>query len=87
MGEDARLRKQEIAALRVGVDLGMTLIDTAEMYGDGATETLLGEALTGLRPAPEFEQWLLRMGILRSDGRIGIAGGEAAKFIDFARSA
>ncbi len=49
MGEDARLRKQEIAALRAGVDLGMTLIDTAEMYGDGATETLLGEALQGVR--------------------------------------
>ena len=49
MGEDARLRQQEIAALRAGIDLGMTLIDTAEMYGDGATETLLGEALAGLR--------------------------------------
>src|SRR5471030_319970 len=49
MGEDARLRKQEIAALRAGIDLGMTLIDTAEMYGDGATETLLGEALSGVR--------------------------------------
>jgi diketogulonate reductase-like aldo/keto reductase len=49
MGEDARKRQQEIAALRAGVDLGMTLIDTAEMYGDGATETLLGEALAGLR--------------------------------------
>jgi len=49
MGEDARLRRQEIAALRAGVDLGLTLVDTAEMYGDGATETLLGEALAGLR--------------------------------------
>jgi diketogulonate reductase-like aldo/keto reductase len=49
MGEDARLRKQEIAALRAGIDLGMTLIDTAEMYGDGATETLLGEALLDVR--------------------------------------
>ena len=49
MGEDARLRRQEIAALRGGVALGMTLIDTAEMYGDGATETLVGEALAGLR--------------------------------------
>jgi diketogulonate reductase-like aldo/keto reductase len=49
MGEDARRRKQEIAALRAGVDLGMTLIDTAEMYGDGATETLIGEALQGVR--------------------------------------
>jgi diketogulonate reductase-like aldo/keto reductase len=51
MGEDARLRQQEIAALRRGVELGMTLIDTAEMYGDGATETLLGEALAGHRDA------------------------------------
>jgi diketogulonate reductase-like aldo/keto reductase len=49
LGEDARQRKPEIAALRAGIDLGMTLIDTAEMYGDGATETLLGEALAGLR--------------------------------------
>jgi diketogulonate reductase-like aldo/keto reductase len=49
MGEDPRLRRQEIAALRAGVELGMTVIDTAEMYGDGATETLLGEALAGLR--------------------------------------
>ena len=49
MGEDARLRKQEIAALRAGIELGMTLIDTAEMYGDGAAESLLGEALAGIR--------------------------------------
>lgn len=49
MGEDARLWQQEISAVRAGVELGMTLIDTAEMYGDGATESLLGEALTGLR--------------------------------------
>ncbi len=49
MGEDARRRQQEIRALRAGVDLGMTLIDTAEMYGDGAAEELLGEALAGVR--------------------------------------
>lgn len=49
MGEDARLRQQEISALRAGIEQGMTLIDTAEMYGDGATESLLGEALAGLR--------------------------------------
>jgi len=49
MGEDPRRRAEEIAALRVGVELGLTLIDTAEMYGDGATETLLGEALKGVR--------------------------------------
>lgn len=49
MGEDPGLRATETAALRAGVERGMTLIDTAEMYGDGATETFLGEALAGLR--------------------------------------
>jgi len=49
MGENANRRGQEIAALRAGIDLGMTLIDTAEMYGDGATETLLGETLAEIR--------------------------------------
>lgn len=49
MGERASSRAAEIAALREGVALGMTLIDTAEMYGDGATERLVGEALHGLR--------------------------------------
>jgi len=47
-GERAR-RAEEIAALRLGVELGMTLIDTAEMYGEGKTEELVGEALVGLR--------------------------------------
>jgi diketogulonate reductase-like aldo/keto reductase len=49
MGERASRRSDEIAALREGIALGMTLIDTAEMYGDGATELLVGEALEGLR--------------------------------------
>jgi diketogulonate reductase-like aldo/keto reductase len=49
MGEDRLQRESETAALRAGIDLGMTLIDTAEMYGDGATETFLGEALAGQR--------------------------------------
>jgi diketogulonate reductase-like aldo/keto reductase len=49
MGERNAHRAAEIAALREGVALGMTLIDTAEMYGDGATERLVGEALQGLR--------------------------------------
>lgn len=49
MGEDRNTRADEIAALRAGVEQGMSLIDTAEMYGDGATETLLGNALAGLR--------------------------------------
>lgn len=49
MGEEWLQRATEIAALRTGIDLGMTLIDTAEMYGDGATETFLGAALEGIR--------------------------------------
>ena len=49
MGERAERRSDEIAALRAGVELGMTLVDTAEMYGDGAAETLIGEALCSLR--------------------------------------
>ena len=49
MGEDPRRRTEEIAALRAGIELGLTLIDTAEMYGDGATESLLGEAVQGVR--------------------------------------
>ena len=49
MGEDRGLRAHEIAALRLGVELGMILIDTAEMYGEGKTEELVGEAVAGLR--------------------------------------
>jgi diketogulonate reductase-like aldo/keto reductase len=49
MAEDARRRKDEIAALRAGLDLGMTLIDTAEMYANGAAETLTAEAIAGRR--------------------------------------
>jgi len=49
MGETKRRRSEEIAALQLGVDLGMTLVDTAEMYGDGATEELVGDALAERR--------------------------------------
>lgn len=49
MGDHTETRKQEIAALRHGVDLGMTVIDTAEMYGDGRAELLVGEAVAGMR--------------------------------------
>jgi len=51
MGERRDRRAAEIAALRTGVELGMTLIDTAEMYGEGAAETLIGEALGPMRDA------------------------------------
>ena len=49
MGEDARQAKSEIESLRRGLDLGMSLIDTAEMYGEGSAETLVGEAMSGRR--------------------------------------
>ena len=49
MGEDPSRRQSEIAALRLGLDLGMTLIDTAEMYGEGAAEELVGEAIADRR--------------------------------------
>jgi len=49
MGEDRRRRSEEIAALRLGLDLGMNLIDTAEMYGDGGAEKLVGAAIVDRR--------------------------------------
>jgi diketogulonate reductase-like aldo/keto reductase len=49
MGEDRSKRQAEIAALRLGLDLGMTLIDTAEMYGEGGAEEVVGEAIAGRR--------------------------------------
>lgn len=49
MGERAGARREEAESVRLGVELGLTLVDTAEMYGDGACESFLGEALAGLR--------------------------------------
>ncbi len=49
MGEQPNRRRDEVAAIRLGIELGMTLIDTAEMYGDGGAEEMLGEALRDLR--------------------------------------
>ncbi|GGI75705.1 hypothetical protein GCM10007973_10810 [Polymorphobacter multimanifer] len=49
MAERSDRRVGELAALRAGIDLGMTLVDTAEMYADGAAETLVGEAVAGMR--------------------------------------
>ncbi|WP_327232623.1 aldo/keto reductase [Streptomyces sp. NBC_01317] len=49
MGDDPARRPEEIAALRRGLDLGLTVIDTAEMYGSGAAEELVGEAVRGRR--------------------------------------
>lgn len=49
IAENTSKRSSELEALRLGVQLGMTLIDTAEMYGEGASETLIGEALSNER--------------------------------------
>ncbi|MDW5330617.1 aldo/keto reductase [Plantactinospora sp. KLBMP9567] len=49
LGESPGKRQDEIAALRTGLDLGMTMIDTAEMYGSGSSEELVGAAIAGRR--------------------------------------
>ncbi|MEP0859370.1 aldo/keto reductase [Trichocoleus sp. DQ-U1] len=49
MGENARNRQSEIDALRHGLDLGLTLIDTAEMYGEGGAEEVIAEAIASRR--------------------------------------
>jgi diketogulonate reductase-like aldo/keto reductase len=48
IGDDPERAQGEMAALRLGLDLGLTLIDTAEMYGDGRSERLIGDALAGI---------------------------------------
>jgi diketogulonate reductase-like aldo/keto reductase len=49
MGESKARRADEVQALKLGIDLGMTLIDTAEMYADGKSEEVVGEAIAGCR--------------------------------------
>ena len=49
MGEKAAQKQAEINALRLGLELGMTLIDTAEMYGEGGAEKVVAEAISGCR--------------------------------------
>ncbi|MCU1404181.1 MAG: oxidoreductase [Glaciihabitans sp.] len=49
LGERSSSHAEELAALRTGIELGLTMIDTAEMYGEGAAERLVGEAIGGQR--------------------------------------
>ena len=49
MGENKNSHADEVAALRLGIDLGMTLIDTAEMYGEGGAEKVVADAIDGQR--------------------------------------
>ena len=49
LGDKRAERREEMTTLRMGLDAGATLIDTAEMYGDGRSEQLVGEAIAGRR--------------------------------------
>jgi diketogulonate reductase-like aldo/keto reductase len=49
MGEKKKAHNDEVAALRLGIELGMTLIDTAEMYGEGGAEKVVADAIEGQR--------------------------------------
>ncbi|MCF5105010.1 aldo/keto reductase, partial [Pseudomonas proteolytica] len=49
MGEDPGRRTAQVTALQLGIDEGMTLIDTAEMYGEGGAEEVVGQAIQGRR--------------------------------------
>ncbi|GAA5150891.1 aldo/keto reductase [Microbacterium pseudoresistens] len=49
VGDDPRRRDDEIAAIRAGLDAGLRVVDTAEMYGSGRSEELVGEAIAGRR--------------------------------------
>src|SRR6267378_1337328 len=52
MGESKSARAREVAALRLGIELGMSLIDTAEMYGDGGAEEIVAESINGQPKGP-----------------------------------
>ncbi|WP_340019439.1 aldo/keto reductase [Paenibacillus sp. FSL H3-0457] len=49
MGEKQSSQQEEVRALRSGIELGMTVIDTAEMYAEGGAEVVTGKAISGLR--------------------------------------
>jgi diketogulonate reductase-like aldo/keto reductase len=69
MGEDARRRDEEKRAILAGIDAGMTLIDTAEMYGNGATEHLLGDVLSTRRD----EVFLVSKAYPQNGSRLGLS--------------
>ena len=54
IGDDTKLRDEEIAAIRAGLDAGLSVIDTAEMYGNGRSEELVGEAIKPYQRAKIF---------------------------------
>lgn len=69
MGEDSRRRAGEVNALKLGLDLGMTLIDTAEMYASGGAEEVVAEAIAGRRD----EVFLVSKVLPSNASRAGVA--------------
>lgn len=69
MGEDSRRRAGEVNALKLGLDLGMTLIDTAEMYASGGAEEVVAEAIAGHRD----ELFLVSKVLPSNASRAGVA--------------
>lgn len=69
MGEDRGARKAEVAALQLGLDLGLTLVDTAEMYAEGGAEEVVGEAIAGRRD----EVFLVSKVYPHNASRLGVA--------------
>ncbi|ESY11357.1 MULTISPECIES: aldo/keto reductase [unclassified Mesorhizobium] len=69
MGEDSRRRAGEVNALKLGLDLGMTLIDTAEMYASGGAEEVVAEAIAGRRD----ELFLVSKVLPSNASRTGVA--------------
>jgi diketogulonate reductase-like aldo/keto reductase len=70
LGDRRNRRQQEIATLQLGIDLGLTLIDTAEMYGDGASEELVAEAISGRRESVFLVTKILPTNARNRDGII-----------------
>src|SRR5438552_3815823 len=87
MGEDRRGGAEEAAALKLGIELGMTLIDTAEMYGSGRAEEIVGEAAAGQRdklfiiskvlPYNASRNGVSNFGLDDMQEWVALAGGEA----------
>jgi diketogulonate reductase-like aldo/keto reductase len=73
MGDSRAARAEEIATLRLGLDLGATLIDTAEMYGDGRSEELIAEAIAGRRDEAFLVSKVLPENAAHNASRKGVA--------------
>ena len=69
IGDDPKKSADEEASLRLGVSLGMNMIDTAEMYGDGASEELVGRAMRGV---PRSEYMICKKVLPHNAGKRGI---------------